>query len=147
MTQFETYVPPVIEDSDEYKPRENYGHAVIVCVKEYKASVVTSNSPEGGPAVIVDVVDMDAKGDAGEGGVYRNVLMMTGSIVDGFKAHAGTGKPLVVSWTKRVAASGRPYAVPEPATAGQLKAAEAWYAKHGDPFAQKFETVDIEPPF
>lgn len=145
MSQFETYVAPVMEDSDVYKPFENYGHACIVSVKEFKASVVTPNSPDGGPAVIVDLVDMDAKGDA-EGQTFRNVLMMTGAIVDGFKTHVGHN-PLVVSWGKRTSNAGRTYAAPEAATDEQLKAAEAWYAKHGDPFAQKFDTVDVEPPF
>lgn len=146
MSQFDTYVPPVFEESDEYKPRDNYGHACIVMVKEYKPSIITPNSPEGGPGVIVDLVDMDAPGDA-EGQTYRGVLMMTGAIVDGFKTRAGTGKPIVVSWGKRTSKTGRTYAAPEAATDTQIKQAEAWYAKNGDPFAAKFDTVDAEPPF
>lgn len=139
--QFDTYIPPVMEDSDEYKPRENYGHAVIVSVKEFKPSIITPNSPEGGPGVIVDVVDMD------NDKVYRTVLMMTGAIVDGFKTRVGSGKPIVVSWGKRTSKSGRTYAAPEAATPEQLTKAGAWYAKNGDPFAAKFDTVDAEPPF
>lgn len=139
--QFETYVAPAMEDSDVYKPFENYGHACIVMVKEYKPSVVTPNSADGAPAVIVDLVDMDAES------VFRNVLMMTGAIVDGFKAHAGSGKPLVVSWEKRTSSSKRTYAAPAPATPEQLKAAGEWYTKNGDPFVAKFATIDAEPPF
>lgn len=139
--QFDTYVPPVMEDSDVYKPFENYGHACIVLVKEYKPAIVTPNSPNGGPGVIVDLVDMDNEQ------VYVNVLCMSGAIVDGFKARAGTGKPIVVSWGKRTSGSGRTYAAPDAATPEQLKAAEAWYAKNGDPFVAKFDTVDATPPF
>lgn len=140
--QFDTYTPPVMEDSDEYKPFNNYGHACVVMVKEFKPLVVTPNSPNGAPAVIVDLVDMN------NDEVYRNVLMMTGAIVDGLKTRVGTGKPIVVSWGKRTSTSGRTYAAPEAATPEQLTAAGAWYAKNGDPFAAKFDTVDeATPPF
>lgn len=143
---FDTYVPPVMEDSDVYKPFENYGHACIVMVKEHKPSVVTPNSPNGAPAVIVDLVDMDGPG-GGEEQIYRSVLMMTGAIVDGFKSRVGTDKPIVVSWGKRTSGSGRTYAAPDAATVAQIKQAEAWYATNGDPFAVKFETVSAEVPF
>lgn len=129
---FETYVPPTQGESDAYKPGDNYNHPCIVKVLEYKPSVVTSNSPDGAPAVIVDLVDLTNRA------VYRNVLMMTGAIVDGFKAHAGTNKPLVVWWSKATSKAGRDYAVPMPGSPDHIAAATAWYSVEGDPFAPQF---------
>lgn len=135
---FEEYVAPTPADSDDYKAAENYGRLVIVKVLEHKLGIVTPNSPNGAPGVIVNVCDVLS------GGVYRNVLMMTGAIVDGFKPYVG--KLLVVTWDKRVATSGRPYPSPMAATPDQITQATAVMQK-GDPFAEKIETIDSEPPF
>lgn len=135
---FDEYVPPTPADSDEYKPAENYGRLVIVKVLEHKPSVVTPNSPNGAPAVIVNVCDVLS------GSVYRNVLMMTGAIVDGFKPYVG--KLIVVTWDKATAANGRTYAKPMPATPDQVEQAKAVMQK-GDPFAEKLDTLESEPPF
>lgn len=138
-SRFASYVPPVNPDSDTYKPYEHYGNHAICKVLEYKPEVVTPNSPNGAPAVIVDVYDLNEKA------AFRNVLMMTGAIVDGFKPHVG-GPPLVIQWEKTVGNSGRSYARPAPAVPAAIEAAEAVYAA-GDPFADKLGTIGEEAPF
>lgn len=138
-SRFATYTAPAIEDADEYKPRDHYGNSCIVKVLEHKPEIITPNSPNGAPGVIVDVYDLNEKQ------VYRNVLMMTGAIVDGFKAHVG-GAPLVIAWDKRVAKNGRDYPAPAPAVAAAIAAAEAVYAA-GDPFAPTLGTIEESAPF
>lgn len=138
-SRFASWAPAVAAEGDVYKPREHYGHHAIVKVISYKAEVITANSPEGAPAVIVDVYDMKKKA------VFRDVLMMTGSIVDTFKDHAG-GAPLVVQWERKVAKNGRDYAAPAPAIPEAIEAAEAVYAK-GDPFAPTLGTIEEEAPY
>lgn len=141
MTFFGTYSAPTIEEGDQYKPKEHYGNSVVVKVNELKPSLVTKNSPDGAPAVICDLVDLNKKQ------VYRNVLMMTGAIVDGLRPHVGTGKPVVVKWEKRESKSGRDYAFPGAASPEAVAAAEKWWSEKGDPFAQEFATVTEEAPF
>lgn len=138
-SRFASWTPAVAAEGDQYKPREHYGNHAIVKVLEHKPEVVTPNSPNGAPAVIVDVYDLNLKA------VYRDVLMMTGAIVDTFKPHVG-GAPLVVQWEKRVAKNGRDYAAPAPAVEAAIAAAEAVYAA-GDPFAPTLGTIEEEAPF
>ena len=135
-SRFASWKPAEYTEGDVYKPGEHYGHSAIVKVREYKPVVVTSNSPNGAPAVIVDVHDLNDKH------TYRDVLMMTGAIVDTFKAHAG-GPPLVVQWEKAIAKNGRDYARPIPASERAIAAAEATYA-NGDPFAPTLGTITEE---
>lgn len=142
---FDTYEQPPVEDSDLYRPIDNIGHVCIVKVREYKPSIITPNSPEGGPGVNVDLVDLDAPGGAQ---IFRNVLMMTGRIVDGFKAKAGNAMPVVVSWEQLTAKSGRLFAGPVAAAPAQIARATAYYQANGDPFAPTFDTVAADsPPF
>lgn len=144
---FADYTPPVNEEGDHYRARDNWNHTCIVMVRQYKEEIVTPNSPQGAPGVIVDLVDLD------NDQTYRNVLMMTGAIVDGFKAHAGTGKPLVIWWKQARANNGRDYPSPMPATPDQIQRATAYYTKNGDPFAVELGTVTdtqtptVEPPY
>lgn len=138
-SRFATWTPAVATEGDVYKPRDHYGNHAIVKVISYKAEVITPNSPNGAPAVIVDVYDLKLKR------AFRDVLMMTGSIVDTFKPHAG-GAPLVVQWERKVAKNGRDYAAPAPAIEAAIEAAEAVYAK-GDPFAPTLGTIEEEDPF
>jgi hypothetical protein len=138
-SRFGAWTPAANVEGDQYKPREHYGNHAIVKVVEYKDSVVTPNSPNGAPGIIVDVHDLNKKE------TFRDVLMMTGAIVDTFKPHVG-GAPLVVQWEKRVAKNGRDYAAPAPAVEAAIAAAEAVYA-NGDPFAPAIGTIDAEPPF
>lgn len=138
-SRFASWTPAAAESGDEYKARDHYGNHAIVKVVEYKPEVVTPNSPNGAPAVIVDVYDLNMKQ------VFRDVLMMTGAIVDTFKPHVG-GAPLVVQWEKRVAKNGRDYPAPAPAVDAAIAGAEAVYAK-GDPFAPTLGTIEEEAPF
>lgn len=138
-SRFASWTPAENTEGDVYKPREHYGNSAIVKVVEYKPEVVTSNSPNGAPAVIVDVYDLNKKA------VFKDVLMMTGAIVDTFKTHAG-GPPLVVQWEKTIAKNGRDYARPAPAVEAAITAAENVYA-NGDPFADKLGTIEAEAPF
>lgn len=139
--QFGDYTEPVQTEGDTYKPYDHYEHHCVIAVREYKDKMVTSNSPDGAPGVIVDVLDLNTRN------VHRNVLMMTGAIVDGFKPHVGKA-PIVIMWGKRIAKSGRPYACPVPASERAIEAAQKWYAEKGDPFADKPGTIDhAEAPF
>lgn len=151
--QFDQYVVPEQVDGDTFKPHENIGHTLIVKVTEFKPSVVTPNTPDGGPAVIVDLVDLDAgNGQA----VFRQVLWMGGSFVDGLKNKAPggseyNGRPVVIGLESRKSnSSGRSYAAPLPADPSALGRAAAYYQANGDPFAQAFTTVEVpanSPPF
>lgn len=148
--EFATYVPPPPpEAGDKYKPIEHLGRTLIVMVNEFKPSIVTPNSPNGGPGVIVDLVDLD---DPAEPTIYRDVLWMSGAIVDGLRTHAGSRKPVLIVFRSQVGKSGRAYPLADPVgEAGQERAAK-FYAAHGDPFAATFASPtpaddDAEPPF
>jgi len=79
---------------------------------------------------------------------YMDVLIMTGSLVDAFKPHAGLN-PIVVKWEKAVAANGRDYAKAVPAVQAAIDAAKNVYAA-GDPFL-RIDTIgdqaEEEMPF
>lgn len=140
--QFGDYVEPTQTEGDTYKPREHYGNSAIIRVLEHKPEIITPNSPNGAPGVICDVYDLNLKA------TYRDVLMMTGAIVDGFKAHVGKA-PIVIRWEKTVAKNGRDYPRPVPAVEAAIDAAKAVYAA-GDPFAPEIGTVQAnqeEAPF
>jgi hypothetical protein len=136
--QFETFVPPVLTEGDTFKPHEHIGAALIVKVLERKNGVVTPNTPEGGPAVIVDLVDLT------DGNVYRDVLWMGGSFVDALTPYVGKG-PVVIGVESRVGKSGRAYAAPLTATPANIELAQSFYTKKGDPFVQAFATTEAAP--
>lgn len=144
--QFESYVAPVMTEGDTFKPIDNVGHVLIVQVNEHKPSIVTANSPDGGPGVVVDLVDLDA---AGGPAVLRDVLWMSGAAVDGLKAHAGTRKPVLIAFESRKSKSGRNYPAPIAVDAAANARAAAYYQANGDPFAAQFASpsAEAEPPF
>lgn len=133
---FDDFVPPTNEDSDDYKPRDHYGNACIVKVREHKAGIATVNGEAD--AIFADIHDMN------ESATYRNVMLMGGAFVDAFKPYLG--KLLVIAWEKKTSTANRPYAVPRVATIEEIKLAEAVVAK-SDPFAETVHTIDAEPPF
>lgn len=133
---FETYEEPARPESDDYKPKENYGNAAILRITEFRAQMVTVNGPAD--AVFADIYDLTLNQ------LFRNVMLMGGAFVDGLKPYLGKG-PVVVFWQKRTSAANRPYAVPAAATPDMIKAAEAVYAQ-GDPFLQTVAD-DAEAPF
>lgn len=134
---FETYEEPTPAESDDYKPRDHYGHAAIVKVNEFRTAVPTVNGPAD--AVYADIHDLTL------GQTFRNVMLMGGAFTDAFARYVGKG-PLVIVWEKKLSASNRPYAIVKAANAEQIKAAADVYAK-GDPFAPAVGTIDAEPPF
>ena len=141
MTRFQKYEEPSVTQGDTYKPIDHVGATLIVKVKEHKTGIVTENSPDGGPGVIVDLVDLD------NSLVYRDVLWMGGAMVDGLKQYVGG--MIVVEIESRKSKSGRKYPAPIGVSDSVLKAADAYFEKNGDPFAVKLSTVkdDDKPPF
>lgn len=138
--EFGEYTAPVVTEGDTYRARDHYGNSAIIKVLEHKGEIVTPNSPNGAPGVICDVYDLNLKA------AFRDVLMMTGAIVDGLKPHVGKN-PVVVRWGKAIAKNGRDYPTAEPASEGAITAAKGVYAA-GDPFAPEVGTVqESEAPF
>lgn len=136
------YTEPVREESDSFKPIEHVGSTLIVKVREYKTGIVTSNSPEGGPGVIVDLVDLDADGAPK---LYSNVLWMGGAMVDGLKAHAGKDDPVMITIQQRKSNTGRKYPAPAALDEVSAKQARKWWAEHED---EAFAVADDDsPPF
>ena len=131
---FGTFVPPAFEEGDTYSAKDHIGANIIVKVNEYKTGIVTPNSPDGGPGVIVDLVDL------GDGKLYRNVLFMGGAFVDGLKDWVGK-EPVVLTIVSKTGKSGRAYAAPE---AGPVALAQAYWAAQGDPFMPTFNAPTPE---
>lgn len=136
--QFAEYEPPALEESDSFKPKENFDKPLLVKVREFKTGIVTEFSPDGNDGIIVDLVDLTT------GTKYSNVLWMGGAIVDGLKMHAGTPKVLVIRFEKRKSNSGRTYPAPAKSTDADKELARKYYEKRGDPFAQVFEDVSTD---
>lgn len=135
------YTEPVQTEGDRYKPIDNIGHTVIVKVREYKPLVKTSNSPDGAPALILDIVDLDATQR-----VFREVLCMSGAVVDGLKASVGLD-PVMITFEARKSNTGRQYPAPAALDEVSSKRANAWWAEHGkDAFAVE-DTDDADIPF
>lgn len=146
--QFEDFVPPVHEDSDEFKPKDNIGKPILIKVRECKSGIITEHSPDGAEGLILDLVDLS------DGKVYRNVLWMGGAIVDGLKP--SIGKPMVIRFEARKSNSGRKYPAPIKASDEDKTLAQRYYTSKGDPFvpvladlapADPFVSAGDEPPF
>lgn len=137
-TPFGTFVPQAIADSDEYKPIDHIHRGLIVKVLDYKPSIITPNSPDGGPGVICDMVDVvEAK-------AYRNVLWMSGSIVDNLKPHVG-GNPVVIHFEPVTSKSGRIYPGVQAGTPAEVAAATAYFNANPNVFAQSLSTLPPPP--
>lgn len=136
---FEDFVAPVNEDSDPYPPKDNYNKPLLVKVREHKEGIVTSNSPDGAPGVIVDLVDLS------DGKIYRNTLWMGGAVVDGLKQYVG--KVLVIRFESRKSNSGRTYPAPIKASDEDKTLATRYYDSKGDPFKPQFTDLADDIPF
>lgn len=141
---FEDFTPPALEDSDEYKPKENYDKPLLVKVRERKENIVTEFTPDpGGPGVAVDLVDLT------DGKIYRNTLWMGGAIVDGLTPYVG--KVLVIRFEAKKSNAGRKYPSPIKGTDEDKALARKYYDSKGDPFAPVFTDLepadDDKPPF
>lgn len=139
--QFADFVPPVQEDSDPFPPKDHYSKPLLVKVREVKPSIVTSNSPDGAPGLIVDLVDLTGRTEP-----YRNVLWMGGAVVDGLKTYVD-GPPLVIRFESRKSNSGRTYPGPVKGSDEDKALATKHYDTHGDPFAPQFADLKDEAPF
>ena len=141
MTEWKTYEePPPPVQGDIYKPIEHVGAVIVVKVNELRDGIVTENSPNGGPGIFVDLVDL------GNEQTYRDVLWMGGAMVDGLKRYVGG--IAVVEITSRKSKSGRPYPVPVGVNDATVAQAKKFVEKH-DPFAPAISTPDDDelPPF
>jgi hypothetical protein len=139
--RFTDYKEPEIIQGDTYKPIDHVGAMLVVKVKQHKEGIVTENSPDGGPGVIVDVLDLD------KSEVFRDVLWMGGAMVDGLKSYAPDGL-VVIKIDRRKSKSGRAYPAPVGVDAAGTARAESYYEKHGDPFPPKLQTpADDTPPW
>jgi hypothetical protein len=136
---FGTYTAPEVTEGDQYRPYENYGKALIVKTKQRKEGIITKNSPDGGPGVIVDLVELDS------GEVFRDVLWMSGAIVDGLSQYANK-EVVVITFEPRQSKNGRTYPSPVNASDADIARARQYYATHGDPFAPKFGSLTEPAP-
>jgi hypothetical protein len=135
--QFEDHTPPPAETTgDKYRPRDNYGNSAIVVAREHKESVVTPNSPNGAPALICDIYDLNQKR------AYVGVLLM-GPVQRDLR-NATVGKARVVKW-ERAVSNGRDYARAAEPSPAAVDAAKNVYANE-DPF-MKESAGEEEAPF
>ncbi|GAC1408742.1 MAG: hypothetical protein NVSMB60_30260 [Mycobacterium sp.] len=140
--QFADFVAPAQEDSDPFPPKDNYNKPLLVKVRELKPSIVTANSPDGAPGLIVDLVDLTGRPNQ----PHRNVLWMGGAVVDGLKQYVN-GMPLVIRFEPRKSNSGRTYPAPNNGTPEDKALATKHYDEKGDPFAPQFADLADEAPF
>jgi hypothetical protein len=133
-TPLETFAPPAAGDGDVWLPRDNYGHPIIVKVREKRTGVITANSPDGTDALLVDLVDLT------DGSVSRDVLWFGGGIVDPLSGYVG-GNPMVIVFVAKTSKSGRSYPTPEPGDAATVTYAQQWLAANGDPFVPKLSPM------
>lgn len=138
---------------DDYKPNENNGdnlkpseiidHLLIVRVRQRKEGIVTQYSPDGGPGVIADVVDLDAV-DTTTGVVapqaYSDVLWMNGAIVDNLTPNVG--KTIAVRFVWVAGKNGRNYVGIEAADDASKAKAGQYLTTTPDPWAQ---LADVAP--
>jgi hypothetical protein len=134
---------PNENNGDSLKPSEIIDHLLIVRIRQRKEGIVTQYTPEGGPGVIVDVVDLDAV-DTTTGQIgpqaYSDVLWMNGAIVDNLTPNVGKTIAIRLVWA--TGKSGRNYVSIEAADeAGKAKAG-AHLTANPDPWSQ---LADIAP--
>lgn len=119
------YEPPVRVQGDRFAAQDNQNKPLIVVARQFIENAKTKHSPEGKPAVRLDVVDLLADT------VYIDALWMSGALVDGLKPHVGAGTPLPVEIQQVTgASSGNPYLTLAPLTDQKRQLAEGWYAKN-----------------
>lgn len=127
---------PNENNGDSLKPSEIVGHLLIVRIRQRKDGTVTQYTPEGGPGIVVDVVDLDATNT--ETGVigpiaYSDVLWMNGALVDNLTPNVGKTIAVKLVWVK--GKSGREYVSIDPADdAGKAKAG-AYLTTTPDPWS------------
>jgi hypothetical protein len=128
---------PNENNGDSLKPSEIVGHLLIVRVRQRKEGIVTQYTPEGGPGVTVDVVDLDhADTDTGVIGpkAFSDVLWMNGALVDNLTPNVGKTIAIKLVWA--TGKSGRAYVSIEAADVAEKAKAAAYLTANPDPWSQ-----------
>lgn len=127
---------PNENSGDSLKPSEIVGHQLIVRVRQRKDGIVTQYTPEGGPGIVVDVVDLDAT-DTATGVIgpkaYSDVLWMNGALVDNLTPNVGKTIAVVLVWVK--GKNGREYVSIEAADDAAKAKAGAYLTSNPDPWS------------
>jgi hypothetical protein len=135
---------PNESSGDSLKPSEIVDHGLIVRVRQRKDGIVTQYTPEGGPGIIVDVVDLDhvdtATGVVGPR-AFTDVLWMNGALVDNLTPNVG--KTIAVKLVWSTGKSGRAYVSIEAAGDAEKARAATYLTANPDPWAQLADVTPI----
>lgn len=137
---------PNENNGDSLKPSEIVGHLLIVRVRQRKEGIVTQYTPEGGPGVVVDVVDLDHPDpDTGVIGpkAFSDVLWMNGALVDNLTPNVGKTIAIKLVWT--TGKSGRAYVSIEGADPTDKARAAAHLTANPDPWSQLADVAPATP--
>jgi len=125
---------PNENNGDSLKPSEIIDHLLIVRVRQRKDGIVTQYSPEGGPGVVVDVVDL------ADGAVYSDVLWMNGALVDNLTPNVGKTVAIKLVWV--AGKNGRNYVGIQAADEAEKTRAATFLTTNPDPWQQ---LADVAP--
>lgn len=128
---------PNENNGDSLKPSEIIGHLLIVRIRQRKDGIVTQYSPEGGPGIIVDVVDLE------DGAVYSDVLWMNGAIVDNLTPNVGKTIAIRLVWI--AGKNGRNYVGIEAADDTAKAKAGTFLTSNPDPWQQLADVAPATP--
>lgn len=138
MTEIGRFTPTASGTGDMWLPKDHPNVPVIVKVRAVRSGVVTSNSPEGTDALLVDLVDLSTSE------VLRDVLWFGGAVLDNLTEHVG-GLALVIKFAPRKSKAGRDYVAPEEGSDAEIAYARQWLAAKGDPFVAPLATLNPVP--
>lgn len=111
-----TFTPPATGDS--FAAQDNVDRPLIVVVREHRTGVRSQHKPEGGDAVVCDVVDLAT------GTIYLDVQWMSAAVADQLSRYVGHALPLKITWTP--SKSGGKYLAPVALDGAELAAAQSW---------------------
>lgn len=138
---------PNENSGDSLKPSEIVGHNLIVRVRQRKEGIVTQYTPEGGPGIVVDVVDFD-HADAETGAIgpkaFADVLWMNGALVDNLTPNVGKTIAVKLVWVK--GKNGREYVAIEAANDAEKAKAGAYLTATPDPWSQLADVAPAAAP-
>lgn len=121
MNEIGEFVPPTRQREDELSAQHALNHPIAVKIHEVRDRVVTEHSPEGKPALMLDVWDLATNQ------VYCGVMWMNAAIVDKLGGLSGDGKiyPIkVIEQTPRT--GGKAYYTPIPLDGEEKNTALQW---------------------
>lgn len=139
----DTYTPNE-SSGDSLKPSEIVGHVLVVRVRQRKDGIVTQYTPEGGPGIVVDVVDLDHVDTDTEvigPRAFTDVLWMNGALVDNLTPNVG--KTIAVKLVWATGKSGRAYVAIEAATDAEKARAATYLTANPDPWSQLADVTPI----